>query len=50
VFQWAEAASGDKGHRVDVTEGDPETIGLVTGANLERYDTGVTQGKVKVGT
>jgi len=49
-FSGAEAASGGMGHKGDITGGDPDVIGSVAGADIERDDTGVTQGGVEVGT
>ena len=46
VFSGAEAISGGMGHKRDITGGDPDAIGLVTGVDLERDDTGVIQGDV----
>ena len=50
VFSGKQEASGDKGHKGDVIGGDPQVIGSSTGTDVERGDTGVTQGKVEVGT
>jgi len=50
VFSGAEEASGDKGHRGDITGSDPQAIGSSTGADIEGGDTGVTQGEVEAGT
>ena len=37
-------------HKGDITGDDPDAIGSVTGADIERDKTGVTQGNVEVGT
>jgi len=43
-------ASGGMGHKGDVTGVDPDVIGSVTGADVERDNIGVTRGDVEVGT
>ena len=50
VFSGAEVVSRGIGHKGEITRGDPETIGSVTGADTERDNTGVTQGNVEMET
>ena len=50
VVSGVEAVSGDKGHRGEITGGDPMVIGFVTDAGIERDNTRVTQGDAEAGT
>ena len=42
VFSGVEAVSEGMEHKGDITGGYPEEIGSVTGADIERDNTGVT--------
>ena len=50
VLSGEEAVSGGMRHKGDITEGDSNAIGSVTGAGSKRDDTRVTRGDAKMGT